>query len=336
VAVVLAVVAAGSWWVLGRSAPSTGGAGSPGPPAGSAVRAQLLSLDVVGGSAPALAVLGTDAAGERAAAIPIPHDLTLVIPGQGETPASDVAALPGPSVQVALSNEIGAWTQSYVVMTVAQLGNVVERMGGLPVDLPSAVRTGAGVLGPGTTTLQAAQVVALMKAPGGDPDDRWSAVLMGLMAHPPTLRPADVHSTGSLPRAQRTLSATAGGEVLPMPVQTVAGTTFIPQQPVFDHLVQTTWRTPPVAPAIVQNGEGSADVAESIARRIIPAGFRIVLSQNAQSFNMPTTIVIANGRQHEDEARRAQRAIGVGRVEVSPVPSGVGDITVVVGKDFTG
>ena len=30
------------------------------------------------------------------------------------------------------------------------------------------------------------------------------------------------------------------------------------------------------------------------------------------------------------------RAIGVGRVEVSPVPSGVGDITVVVGKDFTG
>jgi LytR cell envelope-related transcriptional attenuator len=295
----------------------------------------LMSLDVIGGAAPYLAVIGTDASGSRPAAIPIPHDLTLVIPGQGETPATDVAGLPGPSVQVALSNELGVWTQSYAIMTVAQLGAVASRMGGLPVDLPSAVKTSGGVVGPGTVTLSGRQIQALLEARGGDPDDRWDAVLTALMATPPTLQRSDLKEVSSLSAVQRTLTASVAGEVLPIVVQTVAGTTYIPKQPDFDHLVQSTWRTRQPIPTIVQNGNGKADVAEAVARSIIPAGFRVVLSQNAQAFDVPTTSVIANGAAHANQARRAQKALGLGQVQLSPLASGVADVTIVVGKDFT-
>ena len=88
-------------------------------------------------------------------------------------------------------------------------------------------------------------------------------------------------------------------------------------------------------PAIVQNGSGEPGVGEAVAVRIIPAGFRVVLSQNAERFDVTRTEVFANGAAHEEEARAIKAALGVGRVRVSAVPSNVGDITIVVGKDFT-
>ena len=72
-----------------------------------------------------------------------------------------------------------------------------------------------------------------------------------------------------------------------------------------------------------------------MARLIIPAGFRVVISQNAQSFDVPTTDIIANGMANVDLARKVKKAMKVGLVEASRVPSGIGDITIVVGKDFT-
>ena len=50
---------------------------------------------------------------------------------------------------------------------------------------------------------------------------------------------------------------------------------------------------------IVQNGSGEPGVGESVAVKIIPAGFRIVLSQNAQTFDVGKTDVFANGPDHE-------------------------------------
>jgi hypothetical protein len=61
----------------------------------------------------------------------------------------------------------------------------------------------------------------------------------------------------------------------------------------------------------------------------------VTLSQNAQTFDQATTEVIANGNEYLGAARRAWKALGVGQVQASQVPSGIGDITIVVGKDFT-
>jgi cell wall-associated NlpC family hydrolase len=102
---VIALVLAGGVWLASRPSggspePSASSGESPDAAAGAA---RLLSLSITGGSAPYLAVIGAAAGSLPAATMPIPPELTIVVPGQGETTAADVAALPGPSVQVALS-----------------------------------------------------------------------------------------------------------------------------------------------------------------------------------------------------------------------------------------
>ena len=87
-------------------------------------------------------------------------------------------------------------------------------------------------------------------------------------------------------------------------------------------------------PVIVVNGNGEPGVGESVAAKIVPAGFRVVLSQNADRFDHETTAVIASGDEHLDAARRVQEALGVGEVQVTRVPSGLADVTIVVGKDY--
>ena len=115
----------------------------------------------------------------------------------------------------------------------------------------------------------------------------------------------------------------------------MGGSVVVSQQPALDELMTATWGTKAPLPAIVQNGNGAPGVGESVARAIIPAGFRVALSQNAQTFDQTTTYVIANGDGYLPAARRARKALGVGQVQASQVPSGIGDITIVVGKDFT-
>jgi LytR cell envelope-related transcriptional attenuator len=160
-------------------------------------------------------------------------------------------------------------------------------------------------------------------------------VLTGLLAAPPTFQQGDVVATSSLPRSQAALEAATGGETLPIPVHVVAGTATIADQPGLDSLVGSTWGTEKPIPVIVQNGSGVPGVGTDVGRRVIPAGFRVALSQNAESFDVATTTVIANGAPNIPHARRVRQALGVGRVQVSQVPSGIGNVTIVVGKDFT-
>jgi hypothetical protein len=120
-----------------------------------------------------------------------------------------------------------------------------------------------------------------------------------------------------------------------MPTERVTSTIVVPVYPALDELISESFGTPTPVPAIVQNGSGQPGVGEAVAERIIPEGFRVVLAQNAQTFDVVRTDVFANGPGHESEARSVKAALGVGRVRVAAVPSNVGDITIVVGKDFT-
>jgi hypothetical protein len=87
---------------------------------------------------------------------------------------------------------------------------------------------------------------------------------------------------------------------------------------------------------IVQNGVGAPGLGQEVAAILLPHGFRVVLSQNADVFGYEQTRVIANGDAAVADARRIRKALGVGRVRLSQVPSGIGDITIIVGEDFTG
>jgi LytR cell envelope-related transcriptional attenuator len=336
VVVAVIVVFVGAWLLLRPgSEPSSA---SPPPPSGSGDASgapTLLAFSVVDGAAPDMAVLGTDAAGGRPAAFPMPPDLTIVVPGAGEMSAADVARSPAETMRVALSNELGAWAADYLVTSVPKLANAVQRAGGLVVNLPDVYATPAGVLGPGEVTLTGPQLTSLLRVKGGDGAAIWDAVLTGLLAVPPSFERSDVVATSSLDTARAALEASQGAETLPMPVHVVAGTASVADQPALDRLVGSTWGTPRPIPVIVQNGSGSPGVGTQVGSEVIPAGFRVALSQNAQSFDVTATTIIANGAHNIPQARRVRQALGVGRVQVSQVPSGIGNVTIVVGKDFT-
>jgi hypothetical protein len=322
------------WYALG------GDADAPPPTAGTSAEAEptaprFLAFALTGTAQPYLALVGSGGDPPRAAAIPVPPELTVVVPGQGETTATNIAALSPQTIQVALSNEFGVWAGRVAVLDVSQVSAAVDRAGGLTMELDDVFATSAGVLGPGRKTLSGPKVAALLSSKAPDSAERWRAVLGAWLADPPVLTPADLVE-GSSPAAdtQEALEAAADARVLAMPTQDIAGAATVSAQPALDGLMSSTWGTTPPTPVIVQNGNGTPGVGERVARMIVPAGFRITLSQNAESFDVETTNIIANGAAYATQAQAVRRALGVGRVGQSQVPSGIGDILIIVGKDF--
>ena len=338
VTVVVVVVVGAYAWAQARES----GAGAPvSSPSASATASGLgeptrfLAFSVTGAPGPLLAVVGTGSGGRKPAALPVPMGLTLVVPGGGEMRAKDVSLLRGRSVQVALSNLLGVWAEHYAVTDVDRLASMVDRNGGLEADLSLGVVTPSGAFGPGKVSLTGAQVKDLLvSTQGTQAETAWSAVITALLSHPPVLTRSDLAATDDLAGATSILDGVSGATTIKMPTRTIAGATLVPSRPELDALLSATFGTSPAVATIVQNGSGIPGVGEAVARRILPAGFRVVVSENAASFNHATTEITANGRNNVAVAKRLRKALKVGRVTLSRVPSGIGDITVVVGKDF--
>ena len=212
---------------------------------------------------------------------------------------------------------------------------MVDAAGGLSSDLSQGFVLPTAVVGPGAVTLTGGQVKEmLVSTKGSEAPAAWRAVLGAWLADPPALARTDVDQTDDLRGAGAVLEEARGAPVLDVPTKTVAGTAAVVDQPAFDTLVTKTFGTTEPVPVIVQNGSGRPGIGEAVARRILPAGFRVVISENASTFGVAVTTITANGRKHVAQARSLRRNLGVGRVRLSRVPSGVGDITVVVGEDF--
>jgi hypothetical protein len=299
------------------------------------VASQFLAISVQGAAQPLMAVIGTGSGQRKPAAVAVPINLTLVVPGSGELTAKDVSQLPASSMRLALSNLVGNWSIHYMVTDLDLLSALVDRIGGLNANLSQIVVLPTGGLGPGPVTLDGAQVRAMLSLPGTEVQGAWGAVLTALLAHPPTLVRKDVDQVDSLSSVQQLLDQAAGAQVLAMPTTVVGGSsTTVASLPDLDTLMNQTFGTKAPAPVIVQNGSGFAGVGETVADLLVPAGFRVVVSENANTFNHSHTTIIANGSDMVVMARGVRGALGVGRVRLSRVPSGVGDVTIVVGKDF--
>lgn len=294
---------------------------------------KVLALEVSGGPTPALAMIGVPARGDPFVA-PLSAELSLIVPGQGEASTAAVAALPAASMRVALSNLAGSWIDHFVVVSLRDLEAMVDDTGGLSVTLTEAYPTAADVLGPGEITMSGAQVKAFLAGSTADSGARWEIVLGALLAEPPEL-PDGSTQTDDADAVRTIWSDAAGAELLDLPTKRVGPSTVLPEFPALDALLSESLGRPTPVSTIVQNGSGVPGIGEAVAARIIPAGFRVVLAQNAQAFDVGRTEVYANGAEFEADARAATAALGVGRVTVSAVPSNVGDIVIVVGKDFT-
>ncbi len=328
----LVVVGIGAFLVTRGDEPSA--SSTDGQPAGAPDDPTMLALQVNGGPAPFLAVVGVPTEGTPFL-MPLSSELNIVVPGQGETSTAGVAALPGDSMRVALSNMSGVWIEHFAVLTLRDLAAAVDAAGGVTVDLPEAYPTTTDVFGPGEVTMSGAQTRAFLAGATDDAGVRWEILLSAILdgSSPPEVS-AEVEAD-DVEAVNATLADAEGAEVLDMPTERVTSTIIVPVYPALDELLSGILGTPVPVPVIVQNGSGEPGVGESVAVSILPEAFRTVLSQNAQSFDIARTEVFANGPDHEGEARAVTAALGVGRVRVAAVPSGVGDITIVVGKDFT-
>ncbi|HVM20943.1 MAG TPA: LCP family protein [Egibacteraceae bacterium] len=86
----------------------------------------------------------------------------------------------------------------------------------------------------------------------------------------------------------------------------------------------------------VLNGVGTPGIGQEVDRRLEGAGMRIVLTDNARSFDFTETLILL---YREDErsleaARTVQEQLGVGTIQISRQPQSVVDLTIVVGADF--
>jgi hypothetical protein len=333
VLVLLVVAAIGIVALTAGDDPAPAASAAPPAPA-DAPTPDMLALQVNGAPAPLLAVIGVPDEG-TSFVMPWSSELTVVVPGQGETSTAGVAALPPASMGVALSNTMGVWIDHQAVLTLRDLGAAIDAADGVQVVLSQAYPTTAGDVGPGQVTMTGDQARSFLAGATDDASVRWEILLTAMLADPVPLSTAPDADLSDPAAVDEVLVSAQGAEVVEMPTERVTSTIVVPNYPALDEIVSTSLGTPVPVGSIVQNGSGEPGVGETVAERIVPAGFRVVLSQNAQTFDVERTDIFANGPEHEGEARAVQEALGVGRVRVAAVPSNVGDITIVVGKDFT-
>jgi hypothetical protein len=332
----IAAAAGAAMFVLASRGDATGAAS---PIEAAPVGPSSLAVLAVRGE-PSLAAVVGSGGDPPPAAVSLPSEMTFTVPGQGDGTIDEAVELEGPSFRVAVSNLLGVWVDHYAVMDRDGLVSLADRMGGIGVDLQDEFATGEKTLGPGQVRLKGDQVDEYLNVHGRNVEFRWQLVLQGLLAKRALLLPSDLLQTDDESAVTAILDEAKGSAVQQLPVEDLGGD-------LQDPLLKADPEELPgfvsaafgegggeTIPVIVVNGSGEPGVGESVAAKIVPAGFRVVLSQNADRFDHEATAVIASGDEHLEAAQRVQEALGVGEVQVTRVPSGLADVTIVVGKDY--
>jgi LytR cell envelope-related transcriptional attenuator len=323
-AVLLLAVAVGAVapQVLPASVPERkSSAGPPAPPEQTVVAWSV--LDERG-----LAFVAAVAAGAGPpVTVAVPADLTINLPGQGLGTVRDAAieGRDGP-LAVALENLLGVPIDAPVAMTTEDLAAAVDAIGGIEVaDQP----------------MNGGAVVVYLTAPeaGEVPDERflrWQDVLDGLLeamaARPDSAgvfpdRVAGVLARGSPERA----------DLLALPVIELGAGLLRPDQKGIGALVAERF-IPHAGDAIrlvVLNGVGKPGIGEEVARILVPNGFRLMSSENANRFDYKVTRIVATSEEDLPAAERTRELLGVGQIMLGAQPQ-LADVIVVVGADFPG
>lgn len=86
----------------------------------------------------------------------------------------------------------------------------------------------------------------------------------------------------------------------------------------------------------VLNGVGTPGVGQSVAERLQPGGYRLLLTGNADSFDYARTriVIYDDSREQLAVARDIRERLGVGEIERSGMPQSVVDVTIIVGADL--
>jgi LytR cell envelope-related transcriptional attenuator/LytR_cpsA_psr family len=334
VVLILVLVASG---VVVASRPATRGAPVAGPT--TAGPSHLAVLQVRGGLAPLAAVIGSEGT-PPAGAMTLPGSMTITVPGQGSAEVHEAAKASGRTFRIAASNTVGAWAQDYGVMDRPHLAAVVDRLGGIRVTVPTAFDAGNHSVGPGSVLLTGRQVetyLGIRQSP--QLDLRWQLVLGGLLARRVQLLPSDFIEANQPLEVAGVVEAAQGAGIDILPTKNFGGD---PKDPLVEvdrtalprFMGQVFGYPNESVPVIVINGAGYPSVGESVAARVIPAGFHLVFSENARRFGRKRTAIVAAGKENVTAAERVRAALGVGQVQVSDISSGLAQVTILVGRNY--
>ena len=331
----------------------------------------LFQIQGENGAAAASALLAHDPETSEGAALLIPPQVLVTVPGTGSVPfGRALLSVPPQGSRDALSDLLGVTVDDGWVITTSLLAQLIDALGGIPVDVDVPVVRGQTViLSPGPQNLTGAQAVEFLLYLGPEEQEqarlaRLQEVLDGLI--------------NVLPRTQEELTAQ-----LQVLGQRSVTTMELPDLSAFliglatdDEAGQLQYDTLPVigidpgggvtafrvdAPrlatvvdrllaesvppgvreggnrVLVLNGVGTPGLGEKVRARLAPAGFVFVGSRNAPQFGYQTTQVLVPEATPEAQAlgERVAKAIGVPATSVVTQDFGtVADVVVLVGADF--
>ena len=352
-------------------------ADAPSQPAAAAAKGRtqatlLLQIQAPDRTAMASALLASDPAVDTGAALLVPQQVLVNVPGTGSLPLGRaLSSAPPHGSRDALSDLLGVTVDQGWVLPSTHLAKLVDLLGGIPVEVDVAVVADSTVLlTVGPQRVDGARALQLMQYLAPEEQEqarlaRMQEVLDGLLPSLPAERDQLVALLEALgPESDSTLppaaladyllalnAADAEGQLqydsLPvLPIDTGGGVTALridtPRLlPVVDRLMADS------VPAgvreggnrvLVLNGVGTPGLGEAVRAKLAPAGFVFVGSRNAPDFGYPETQVLVPRATAEMQAlgERVAQAIGVPPTSVVTQEFGtVADVVVLVGADFT-
>jgi len=258
--------------------------------------------------------------------VAVPADVTINVPGQGIGTVGEAAAGGDVGlVSVALENLIGVRMDGSVDSTTAELQAAVDALGTIEVaDEPMA---GAQVIQYLTT-----------QQPGALPDERflrWQDVLQGIREGV-AANPAAV---AGFPEPLRPVLAAGSPEPMALyalPVVDLGAGLLRPDEEGLEAMVEDLFvpHAGDEVRIVVLNGVGRPGVGEEVARILVPEGYRLMSTTNADTFGYRETKIIAHSEDDLAAAERARALLGAGRIFMGFQPAGLADVTIVVGQDF--
>lgn len=340
-------------------------------------RTVLLQIPADDGTAQVGALIATDPETGRAAVMLLPSRVLTEVPGHGDTTFGRALALGGADLsRDTLANLMGVIVDGTWTLTAPGLQAMVDEVGGVIVDVDADVtrkdkdgvtevllKAGAQQTLDGESAVRFATFVApdeqeLARLP------RLQAVLEGLVERLPktapavsALLPGTAGSVASVPPATlaEQLMALADARrreamspaVLPVSEVDAGGeqVTYRLEQVELDNLVQKDFAgSVPENPfgsknrVLIRNGVGTAGLGQSVTRKLLPAGFRVVGTGNAPTFDHEKTVVLVFDSADEDVelGQRVAEVLGVSddAVQLSDIDQTVADVIVIIGRDY--
>jgi hypothetical protein len=275
--------------------------------------------------------------GDRApVAVAIPNPTQVDIPG-GPGTVGAASATPGLTV-AAVQAALGRRVDHYLITDDSSLMTLVNNIGGVTVQAESSFSFQGQQLGPGQLKLTGGAVLAYLESAA--PEDlagRWEEVLSGLFSDKARRDLWDglAGESDALGSARSILASARGAIVLELPTAPTPEGAVQVDPKGLSQLLQQNFGTAggTLVRVVLLNGTGRRDVGD-ISALLAPEGFQVVAIQEASRRIVSSTEVVASEDSFLPQAQQVQQLLRVGTVYVGTQPTGIADITIVMGKDY--